>query len=330
MKPVGQIENHGKYQPAGRRLIEYLRISVTDRCNLRCHYCMPAAGVRYRPHAEILSYEEITDFTRAAADLGITSVRLTGGEPLLRRGCTRLVEMLAGIDGIDDLSMTTNGFFLPELASDLRAARLGRVNISLDSLNPERFATITGAANLARAMAGIDAALEAGLAPVKINAVMLRGIEDEAEDFLKLAAERPLHVRFIERMPIGGSARPQEGIVTVQELQRRLGEFVKLKPVASPGGSGPARYFGFKGALGTIGFIGSMTGHFCGSCNRMRLTADGRLRSCLFSADETYVRPLIGGDQALLKQALSAEMAAKRFDRSAEDPGARSMAQIGG
>lgn len=314
----------------GRRVIDYLRISITDRCNFRCRYCMPPGGISFRKHEDILSFEEIVRFTRVAAGLGITRVRITGGEPLVRRECTRLLASLSSLPGIEDLSLTTNGALLPSHAEQLKAAGLSRINISMDSLDPERFSRITRGASLAPVLAGLDKALEVGFAPVKINAVMLAGIEEELEDFVDLAMERPVHVRFIEFMPIGRRMGGVWKFIPRQQLMDRLSAFGDLEAVEPPTGGGPARYYRFAGARGTIGFISSISDHFCENCNRLRLTADGKLRNCLFSDAETDVRPLINGDAARLGQAILASINSKKFDRRGERPVARTMSQIGG
>ncbi|MBI3088451.1 MAG: GTP 3',8-cyclase MoaA [Candidatus Omnitrophica bacterium] len=273
----------------GRR-IEYLRISVTDRCNLRCVYCLPATGVRWLPRQEILRFEEIREVVRIGATLGITRVRLTGGEPLIREGLAELVQMLASIPGVEDLSMTTNGVLLAQQAHRLARAGLTRANISLDTLDPDRFRRITRFGTIADVWAGIDAALDAGLFPVKLNVVVMRGVnDDEIVTLGRLTWDRPLHVRFIELMPIG-EYFSREKLVPAEEILSRLSALGPLEPVTSPGGCGPARAYAWEGAAGTVGVIGAVTQAFCASCNRLRLTASGRLRPCL---DETAAVDLL-------------------------------------
>lgn len=315
---------------SGRRVIDYLRISITDRCNFRCAYCMPKEGINYRRHDEILSFEEIISFTRVAVGLGITRVRITGGEPLVRRQCPELLARLAAIPGIRDLSLTTNGSLLAQHAESLRDAGLSRLNISIDSLNPARFSEITRGASLKPVLAGLEKALELGFAPVKVNAVMMDGIEEELEDFVSLARERPIHVRFIEFMPIGRRRGGVWKFVSRKKILDRLGAFGDLEPVNPPEGGGPARYFKFRGAQGTIGFISAMSDHFCQDCNRLRLTADGKLRNCLFSDDEIDVRPYINAEPERLGKVILGSMNSKKFDRSGAMPIARAMSQIGG
>ncbi len=310
--------------------IDYLRISITDRCNFRCSYCMPPGGVPWLKPEAMLNFDEIVRFTEAAVAAGISRVRMTGGEPLLRAGCAELIARLRAVPGIRDLSLTTNGSLLERQALGLKAAGLSRINVSIDSLDPARYASLTGGARLEPVLAGLECALNSGFAPVKVNAVALEGIEDDLADFVKLARERPVHVRFIEFMPIGRRVGGDWQFVSRDRLLARLGEFGRLSPVSSPGGAGPARYFQYPGALGTIGFISSMSDHFCADCNRLRLTADGRLRNCLFSDEEVNVRPFIAGDREVLADVIRASMNSKRFDRDGVEPGCRTMSQIGG
>ena len=316
--------------------VDYLRLSITDRCNLRCTYCMPPDGVPPRDHGDILSYEELAAFARVAATCGISKVRITGGEPLVRLGCADFVAMLGRTSGIDDISLTTNGVLLPRYAADLRRAGLRRVNISLDSLEPERFARISRGGRLGDALAGIDAAFAAGFTPIKVNALLLDGIENELEAFVDLTRERDVHVRFIEFMPLdrrvaGGDGLGGAGrLVPAGEILQRLKERDELVPHQGPYGHGPAQYWQIPGALGTIGFIAGVSEHFCGSCNRLRLTADGRLRTCLFSGDEVDVRPLLERPSEL-RAMIEKSVSGKSYDRCREAlANERAMSQIGG
>lgn len=248
-------------------------------------------------HAEILSYEEIGRLTKAAVEAGISKVRLTGGEPLMRKGVVELCRLLSSIEGLESLALTTNGVRLQELAPQLHAAGVQRVNVSLDTLRPERFRKITGYNLLSQVLAGISMAEEVGLHPVKINTVVMRGVnEDEIEDFARLTVEKPYHVRFIELMPFNGSGDHQSLYVPVEEMVKRVigvGD-LSLEPVAES--SGPARLCSLPGAQGKVGFIAPLSYHFCGSCNRLRLTADGNLRTCLFSEKEVDIKgPLRAG-----------------------------------
>jgi cyclic pyranopterin phosphate synthase len=283
------------------RSIEYLRISVTDRCNFRCLYCMPVEGMRWLPKSDILSYEEITGIVSQLAPLGLRRLRITGGEPTIRPNLERLITMLHGIPGIEDMALSTNGVKLPELARTFVAAGLQRVNISADSLRPERIAAI------ARRDLGFDpvraasAAEAAGLAPIKLNVVVMRGInDDEIEAFARLTEEHAWHVRFIELMPVGEMRDlTWEHVVPSAEVLDRVAALGTLTAVPGPSlGNGPAAYYALAGARGSIGVITPLTHTYCASCNRVRLTADGRLRTCLFGDHEVDLRtPLRHGEQ---------------------------------
>ncbi len=320
------------------RAINYLRVSVTDRCNLRCVYCMPAEGIEKRPHADLLTFEELSVIVRAAAELGISKVRLTGGEPLARLDLVDLVRMIASVPGIDDLSMTTNGTLLARHAAALAEAGLHRVNISLDTLRADRFRQITRRDRLDDVWAGIDAARVAGLTPIKLNMVVVRGLnDDEIVDFARCTLTHGWHVRYIELMPIGANVDwAGGGVVPIPEVRTRIeAEAGPLEPVHGPRGNGPARYYRWPGAEGSIGFIGALSEHFCTSCNRLRLTADGRLRPCLMSSDEIDLRgPLRDGAgpeevRALLEHAIDRKPQRHHLNEAAA-PQDRTMAQIGG
>ncbi len=320
------------------RAINYLRVSVTDRCNLRCVYCMPEEGVASKAHADILSYEEFVRIIGAASDLGISKVRITGGEPLARLDLTAFVGMVAAIPGIDDLSMTTNGTLLARHAEDLARAGLHRINVSLDTLRPDRFRRITRRGRLDDVWAGIQAAERSGLAPIKFNVVVVRGLnDDEVADFARRTRSEGWHVRFIELMPIGANvAWAGDGVVPIPEIRARI-EAAEgpLAPVHGPRGSGPARYYHLAGAEGTIGFIGALSDHFCSACNRLRLTADGRLRPCLMSSQEidlhAPLRAGAGDDEikSLLTQAIQLKPQQHHL-AEAQAPQDRTMAEIGG
>jgi GTP 3',8-cyclase len=290
-----------------RRRINYLRISVTDRCNLRCRYCMPDEGISLIPHGEVLTYEEILRIVRVFATEGISKIRLTGGEPLVRKGVVEFISHLSRIEEIKDLSLTTNGILLKELAQDLKAAGLKRVNISLDSLRRERFFQITRKDEFDRVWTGIEAALKVGLSPIKINMVAIQGVnDDEIESFARLTLKLPLTVRYIEYMPSGNGEKWEGNILTIPQIKDRLERVGKLIPVPSDEWDGPARRFRLEGAIGEIGLIGAVSSHFCGECNRLRLTADGKIRTCLFSDEEIDVREILrrGGSDADLKERL--------------------------
>ena len=281
------------------RSIEYLRISVTDRCNFRCLYCMPLAGLEWLPKSDILSYEEIARVVVELAPLGLRRLRITGGEPTLRPELSRLIGMLKEIPGIEDISLSTNGVRLPELSDALKLAGLDRVNMSSDSLRRDRIKAISRRNTEFDPIAAATAAEKAGLAPIKLNVVVMRGInDDEVADFARLTFEHPWHVRFIELMPVGEMRElTWDHVVPTEEILAALELIGHLAPVAAPAkGNGPARYYRFPGALGTIGVITPMSHTYCASCNRVRLTADGRLRTCLFGDDEIDLRtPLRSG-----------------------------------
>lgn len=275
------------------RGIEYLRISVTDRCNFRCLYCMPAAGLEWLPKSDILSYEEIARVVGELAPLGLRRLRITGGEPTLRPQLEKLIRMLRSIPEIEDISLSTNGVRLPELAQSLRAAGVDRINMSADSLRPDRVKAIARRNIDFNPIAAATAAQRAGFSPIKLNVVVMRGInDDELCDFARLTLEREWHVRFIELMPVGEMRDVTwDRVVPSDEILRRLEEIGALEPVTAPvRGNGPARYFRFEGARGTVGLITPMSHTYCGNCNRVRLTAHGRLRTCLFGDEEVDLR----------------------------------------
>lgn len=309
------------------RTIDYVRISLTDRCNLRCIYCMPADGIDQVPHVEILSFDEILKFVRVAAQMGVRRVRLTGGEPLVRKGVVDLVRDLHQIPGLRDISLTTNGILLARNAEALAEAGLSRVNISLDSLDADQYREITRGGNLDDVLAGIDAALAAGFNPVKVNAVAVRSLHQDYYAFARMSVYRPLHMRFIEYMPVGDSSGVcghgwgEEDVISVDDIRESINAragaegLPTLEPVegsSRPEGGGPARYWQFPGAQGTVGFISPLSRHFCSECNRLRLTSQGMLRPCLFSDDEFDAREVLrtGSDddvRALIQQALGAK-----------------------
>jgi cyclic pyranopterin phosphate synthase len=317
------------------RSIEYLRISVTDRCNFRCRYCMPAAGLEWLPKSDILSYEEITQVVRELAPLGLRRLRITGGEPTLRPQLELLVGMLRSIPGIEDISLSTNGVRLPELAGSFRKAGLDRVNMSADSLRPDRIRQISRRNIDFDPIAAATAAEQAGLSPIKINVVVMRGInDDELRDFARLTVEREWHVRFIELMPVGEMRElTWDHVVASEEVLRQLEEIAPLEPAAGPArGNGPARYFRFAGARGTVGVITPMSHTYCGSCNRVRLTADGRLRTCLFGDDEVDLRsPLREGLplEPFFRSALSSKPKEHHLLQM-QVGGLRALSQVGG
>jgi GTP 3',8-cyclase len=319
-----------------QRPINYLRISVTDRCNLRCVYCMPEAGVELMSHYDILSYEEIYTVVKAAAELGINKVRLTGGEPLVRAGISDLVSLLDSIETIDDIALTTNGILLAQHAAELKEAGLRRVNISLDTLKPERFRQITRCGTLANTLEGIEAAQTTGLTPVKINMVVMAGVnDDELPDFAAKTVSDGWNVRFIELMPSSANEQVSSKLVSVSEMRKRIEKMGRLEPSQVEAGNGPARYFRLPGAKGTVGFISPVTEHFCIQCNRLRLTADGKLRPCLLSDDEIDLKEPLRSGAPLeeLKKLISKAIASKpKGHRLAEGAGRKGkpFSQVGG
>ncbi|MFC1937360.1 GTP 3',8-cyclase MoaA [Chloroflexota bacterium] len=319
-----------------QRPIDYLRISVTDRCNLRCIYCVPSCGFQPMSHHDILTYEEIYTIAQAAAELGINKIRVTGGEPLVRAGLSSLIGLLASIDDIDDISLTTNGTLLPRQAAGLKQAGLRRVNISLDTLKQERFQSITQREQLGDVLKGIDIARAVGLEPVKINMVVMAGInDDEILDFAARTINEGWHVRFIELMPLVGGDATISLFFPVDEIRKRLEQLGKLEPCQPGVGNGPAKYFRFPNAMGTIGFIPAVSNHFCFQCNRLRLTSDGNLRPCLLAEDEVDLKqPLRNGtSSAALKQLIREAVARKPLRHHLAEgrlPTDRPMTQVGG
>jgi cyclic pyranopterin phosphate synthase len=320
-----------------QRPINYLRISVTDRCNLRCIYCMPPDGVCLMSHDDILRYEEIYTIAQAAAELGIDKIRLTGGEPLVRAGLPELIQMLARIEAVDDISLTTNGTLLKRYAAELKQAGLRRVNVSLDTLKSDRFELITrGGGNISQVLEGIEAARAVGLTPVKLNMVVMSGInDDELLDFAIKTIAEEWHVRFIELMPMAGETAPAPRFVSAGEMRKRLEQLGELEPCLPSIGNGPAKYFRLPHARGTIGFITPVSEHFCFNCNRLRLTADGKLRPCLLSDYEVDLKqPLRRGiSSAGLKQLIEEAVANKPLRHHIAEgyvPTRRPFSQVGG
>ncbi|NPV58842.1 MAG: GTP 3',8-cyclase MoaA [Actinobacteria bacterium] len=315
------------------RTIDYLRLAVTDRCNLRCVYCMPPEGVPHLSHDDILTYEEITRVLKVAVGAGISKVRLTGGEPLVRKDLDRLVSGIASLRPSLDISLTTNGTLLAAQAEKLAAAGLRRVNISIDSLREETYRSLTRTGRLADALEGVEAALEVGMDPVKINVVVLSHLPEELDDFVRLARRLPVHVRFIEYMSPCGTF-DGDYYVPAETVRKALEEYGDLRRCEPPPGAGPARYFSLPGARGTFGFISPVSSHFCPECNRLRLTADGKLRPCLFSPDEIDLLKAMregAGDGDIL-EAIRSSLAAKPRDHGGLANGSpgRTMSQIGG
>ncbi|MFC1614473.1 GTP 3',8-cyclase MoaA [Gemmatimonadota bacterium] len=328
----------GRLIDSHQRIHTYLRVSLTDRCNLRCVYCMPSPGTEPAGCDENMSSAEITRLARIFAGLGVNKVRLTGGEPLLRRDLEKLVERLAGMSGLDTLGLTTNGVLLAEQALALRRAGINRLNLSLDSLRPERFAGITTRDYFNRVLSGLDAALEAGFSPVRLNVVIVKGVnDDELVDFVEFVRDKPVHVRFIEYMPFRANRWNPSGFLSFDRMRRRIESRYSLIPCDSgENQSGTARQYRIEGFLGEVGFITSLSDKFCARCNRLRLTADGRLKTCLFyPAEVSLAAPLrdgAGDDEiaGIITRALAVKPKAHPPLKELINSTERSMIEIGG
>lgn len=315
------------------RKIDYLRISVTDRCNLRCIYCMPEEGIKnLLPHDEILSYEEILQIIKVATTIGISKIRITGGEPLLRKNIESFIERVSRVDGIKDIGITTNGVLLKKYAKVLHEAGLKRVNVSLDSLDQNKFRIITRLGSLKEVLEGIEEAQRVGLNPVKINVVVMRGInDDEIEKFAMWSMEVPYQIRFIEFMPIGHNNWKKELFISTEEIKNKIESTVgSLMPVQIKK-SGPAEYFMLEGAKGLIGFISPLSTHICVRCNRLRLTPEGKLRLCLFSDKEIDLKGALrgGASEDEIRQILIKAVQLKP-QRASQPKPLRPMSAIGG
>ncbi|GBF11120.1 GTP 3',8-cyclase MoaA [Tepidibacillus infernus] len=324
------------------RVHDYLRISVTDRCNLRCVYCMPPEGVQFMDHHQLLTYEQIEEVVRVGASLGIRKIRLTGGEPLVRRDLEVLVEKLSRIEGIKDIALTTNAMFLAQKAEVLKKAGLTRVNVSLDSLRHDRFKEITRGGDLKKVLDGIDAAYRVGFSPIKINTVLMKGFnDDEIGDFLRMTIDQPVQVRFIEYMPIGHADETwKSGYLSLELVKEKAKELgFELEESGEVFGNGPSENFRIKGAKGSIGFIHPISDHFCANCNRLRLTSDGYIKPCLYWQEELNVKPYLGDEEGLKQLYYKAlnmkpenhEMAKTlNNEELSHIPTQRRMSQIGG
>jgi GTP 3',8-cyclase len=326
------------YDSGSSRRVNYLRISITDRCNQRCFYCMPQGDMQLFKHCEILRYEEIRTIAAAAVKAGFSKFRLTGGEPLVRKDICDLIRQLTTMQGVQEVVLTTNGVLLEKMAPALYAAGLRRLNISLDTMNPLKFRKITKRDHFRQVLQGIAKARAAGLDPIKINMVVIRGVNDnELEDFGRWAIRDALTVRFIEYMPIGRRHVWDAGkFISIAEIRRRLEQLVDLQPIARRESDGPAQRFRLGSTSGEIGLIGAVSHHFCHSCNRLRLTPEGKLRPCLLRDEEIDIKkPLRAGcDEATLIDLIQKAVAAK-VNRSAPDllfeqRTLRGMSRIGG
>jgi GTP 3',8-cyclase len=322
------------------RTIDYLRISITDHCNLRCQYCVPLDSRTKLSMTEVLTYEELFAVARAAVAVGVTKVRITGGEPLLRKNMLEFCRMLSSLPEITDLSVTTNGILLEPMAADLKAAGVKRVNVSLDTLDRQRYAEITGKDALDRVLKGIEAAAAVGLTPIKINMVPMRGFnDDEIVAMARWTLDAPYDIRYIELMPTSGWARQQHDrlFMGIDDVRRQVEAIGALEEIPQIQTRGPAAYARLAGAKGRIGFIAAVSHHFCKTCNRLRLTADGKLRACLFAEDEIDIRgPLRNGAspdelQQIIRSAAAAKPKGHTLnEENAKPVNGRIMQAIGG
>jgi cyclic pyranopterin phosphate synthase len=336
---MSEITNKAPFIDTFGRTHTSLRVSVTDRCNIRCFYCMPNENVRFRPRHEILTFEEITRFVGVVSQMGVHRLRLTGGEPLVRADLPRLVKMLAALPGVDDLALTTNGILLEEQAADLKQAGLERVNISLDTLSEEVFQKISRREGLDRVLAGIAAAQRVGFAQIRLNAIAIHGLtEEEIIPLARFARERGLELRFIEYMPLDAEQHWQSSDVLDGQAIRRIleAEFGPLVPVGRPHASQPASDFQYADGRGRIGLIQPVSQPFCGDCDRLRLTAEGQVRNCLFSTAEWDARALLRGDGSddeiadLVRDCIRAKAPAHGINTIDFVRPERAMYQIGG
>lgn len=315
-----------------RRNINYLRISVTDLCNLRCKYCMPASGVEKIKHDEVLSIEEIIRIAKESANLGIQKVRITGGEPLVRNGILQLIKGISQIEGIKDIAMTTNGLLLEKYAKDLKEAGLSRLNISIDSLDPDKYRRITRGGEVKQVLKGIEEALALGFHPIKLNTVIIGGEnEEDIVNLMNLTKIYPIDIRFIELMPIGeASTWSKEHFISNEEIRNRVPE---LTPLNREIGS-PAKYYKLPKAKGRVGFIDPISSHFCSECNRLRVTFDGKLKPCLHSSQEIDLLPALrygkGNLKNLLEKGITSKPEKHHLDTPDYEAIARNMSQIGG
>lgn len=316
------IDNYG-------RVIDYMRISVTELCNLRCRYCMPEDGIVKRAHDEMMTAEETIDAVKAAVSLGIKKIRITGGEPLVKRGIVKLCDAISAIEGVEELCITTNGTLLPKFGKELREAGVSRVNISLDTLDPDKYREITRVGELSNALAGIDAAFEAGFDNIKINNVLMGGFnDDEIEDFVKLTVDRPIEVRFIELMPIGGGMDfDRSGFISCQQVLSKVPE---LEPLEHS--EGVAVLYRLPGAKGRVGLIRPISCEFCGDCNKIRLTSDGMLKPCLHSDAELCIKGLQLDEMTEVMKKAVLQKPEMRDALDADNPShaGRNMNSIGG
>jgi GTP 3',8-cyclase len=314
------------------RNINYMRISITDLCNLRCLYCMPEEGTCKKDHIDIITFEEIVEVVKAGAKLGINKIRITGGEPLVKKDIVDFVRALSNIEGIQDIAMTTNGVLLKKYVKDLKEAGLKRLNISIDSLKPDRYKEITRGGDVSQVLDGIQEVIRLGMTPVKLNVVVIGGYnEDEIKDFVNLTVEDSIDVRFIELMPIGQAADwAKDRFISNEEIRKRIGDLIPLVKEASS----PAKYYKMPGAKGRVGFINPISNHFCEECNRIRLTSDGKLKPCLHSNKEIELLNILRNTpekiSQILEEAIKAKPQKHHLYTEEHEFGQRNMSQIGG
>ena len=314
------------------RRINYMRISITDLCNLRCEYCMPAEGISKKDHEDMLSLEEIVEIVKAGVKLGIDKVRITGGEPLVRNGIVEFIQMISNIDGIKDIAITTNGILLPKYAESLKKAGLKRVNISIDSLKPDKYKEITRGGDISKVLKGIEESIRLGLTPVKLNVVAIGGYnDDEIGDFIQLTKDNPIDVRFIELMPIGEASEwGKEKFISNEDIRNKFTELIPTETEKSS----PAKYYKLPDGVGKVGFINPISNHFCGDCNRLRLTCDGKLKPCLHSNHEIDILEVVKKHPEKIEDVLRSAIMSKPekhdlYEENHEESN-RSMFQIGG
>lgn len=312
------------------RNIDYMRVSITDRCNLRCIYCMPENGVAKKEHKDIITFEQIHKIVKAAGALGIRKVRYTGGEPLVRKGIVDLINKTSRINGIEEIAITTNGILLEEMAEDLKRAGLTRANISLDSLNKEKYKNITRGGDLSKVFSAIEKCLKIGLAPLKINTVLMKGInDDEIKSFIELTRELPVSIRFIELMPIGEAVNLNTSMVNSDEIIKSYSELYEIKDLSNS----VARLYKLKNAKGTVGFISPLSCKFCSNCNRIRLTSSGTIKPCLHSEEEIDIKNYTGDDLKLmtkLKESIIEKPQEHHLEKDKESKSKKMMFQVGG
>ena len=315
------------------RVVDYLRLSVTDRCNLSCSYCIPPGGANVAPSCDMLQYRDFLKLVEIFAELGVNKVRVTGGEPLVRKGITSFIRQVKDITGIEQIALTTNGMMLHQMANELKRAGVIRVNISLDSLQSERYHKITKRDGFRAALDGIESAMKAGFESVKINMVVIGGVnDDEIVEFAKKSITMNVQVRFIEFMPVTHEVWDEGRLVPMTDVKRRVEKLGRLIPVGKRSGNGPAEIYKVEGSIGEVGFISAVSRHFCEDCNRLRLTSTGQLLTCLFSQNSLDLKAMLtdGADRESIKQAIRDALLNKSAVRNMEKGARATMSLVGG